>query len=72
MRMTRFQKIIVALVAALVILVGVGVIVVVNVAAQTSAQQSYEQCLEDRGFTRGSASSNDLAALAAAAEDCSK
>lgn len=70
--MTRFQKLIVALLSVLVVLVAVGVIVVVNVVSAQQRQAAVEACMEAHGYTRANASYDHVDQMIKDTEVCFK
>ncbi len=71
--MTRFQKIVIALLAALVVIVGVVGFVVVQTVNQQAEQARYEDCLASYGFTRDNVDTDaELDGLFVASEKCSE
>jgi len=67
--MTRFQKLLLALVGVLVVVIAVGVGLILKGQADASAQADYERCLAIYGFTPEDPGTPDE--LLAAAEQCS-
>lgn len=57
--MSRFQKIVIALLVGLIVVVIVGVAVIVNNQTQAERQATYLLCLEIRGYTPNNASIDD-------------
>ncbi|MCU1439985.1 MAG: hypothetical protein JWP85_982 [Rhodoglobus sp.] len=69
--MSRFQKIVIAILAALVLVVGIGVTVIITQQSQAAAQDAYERCLAAHGYTPGSLKDMDeLDGAIAAADAC--
>ena len=71
--MSRFQKIVVALLAVLIVAVVVATVIFVRTQADAQEREDYLRCLEIRGFTPDDPPTDDagLRELSEAAAECS-
>lgn len=67
--MSRFQKVVIAIVAALVVAVAIGVTLIVKQQADAAGRQAYESCLEENGYN-APAIQSDTERLTEIALDC--